>query len=336
MNLAKNLLGSGPYLYQGKRRLLDLTANNLTSNLGYASKNVVEKAIHNSLTRPQSHLKCLEHLHRELPSFLDTTVFAPSNADAKSLAIFTASYLNLKSEILFARDFLHEGDYLLETLSSKFSRFETGALWLEPVIVKNGLYRFSSEYVRKLVRVCRDNDILLICDETLTGMGRTGYLWAHQYYNLEPDMMVFGTNVASGFPMAGMVVPKITLQNLKRPIVTHSLPNETTCKMCESTFESIQGYGWREFATTKGKFLKKQLTHLKIPSLKTLQQCGLMLYLEFDKKIKTPTLQKTFLKNGLLLEVSDNNSCLLLPPLDIRYNELDDLVYRFEKATMAI
>lgn len=336
MYLKKTLLASGPYLYQGKRRLLDLNANNRTSNLGYASKNLIEKVICNTHTRPHSHLKCLEHLHREVPNFLDTTVFANSNEDAKSLAIFAASYLNLKSEILFARDFIHDGDYLLETLSSTFSRFETGALWLDPILIQNGLYRFSKNYMAEVSEICRNNDILLICDETLTGMGRTGHLWAHQFYDVEPDIMVFGTNVASGFPMAGILAPKKNIQNLKRSITSHYLPDETTCKMCESTFECIQEDGWREFATTKGRFLKKKLSYLNIPSIKIIQQCGMMLYLEFAPEINTQILQKNLFKNGLLLEVSEHNSCLLLPPLDIRYKELDDLVYRFEKAASGL
>ena len=333
MNLRKTLLGAGPYLYQGKRRILDLTANNLTSNIGYASKTLIEKTIQNTRTRPQSQLRCIHHIHQQLPESLNTTVFTSSNEDAKSMAVFVASYLNLKSEILFAKDFLQDGPYLLKTLSSSFSRLETAALWLEPIMVRNGLYRFSPDFVEELVDVCRRNSILVICDETLTGMGRTGYLWAHQYYNLKPDIMIFGTNVASGYPMAGIVAPKQMLQRLKRPIDAFTSPDETTCKMCEGTFEAIQEESWKEFATIKGAFLKKKLSHLETPSLTTLQQCGLMLYLEFDEDIDTLKLQKGFLKSGLLVEVSDKNSCLIQPPLDIRYHELDDVVYRFEKAT---
>src|SRR5262249_10474331 len=54
--------------------------------------------------------------------------------------------------------------------------------------------------------ICSKRNILLIADEIMTGMGRTGKLFAVQHWNLEPDLILVGKGVASGYAPLGAVL----------------------------------------------------------------------------------------------------------------------------------
>jgi adenosylmethionine-8-amino-7-oxononanoate aminotransferase len=61
-------------------------------------------------------------------------------------------------------------------------------------------------YVQRLARICRDHDVLLIADEIMTGMGRTGRPFAVEHWNVEPDMITVGKGVAGGYAPLGAVI----------------------------------------------------------------------------------------------------------------------------------
>jgi len=61
-------------------------------------------------------------------------------------------------------------------------------------------------YVARIAEICRKNGILLIADEVMTGMGRTGKPFAAQHWNIEPDMILVGKGVASGYAPLGAVL----------------------------------------------------------------------------------------------------------------------------------
>lgn len=66
-------------------------------------------------------------------------------------------------------------------------------------------------YLEAIARICRENDILFILDEVITGFGRMGTMFAAEYYGLQPDMITFAKGVTSGYaPLGGvMVAPRI-------------------------------------------------------------------------------------------------------------------------------
>jgi adenosylmethionine-8-amino-7-oxononanoate aminotransferase len=61
-------------------------------------------------------------------------------------------------------------------------------------------------YVQHLARICRDHDVLLIADEIMCGMGRTGRPFAVEHWNVEPDMITLGKGVAGGYAPLGAVI----------------------------------------------------------------------------------------------------------------------------------
>jgi adenosylmethionine-8-amino-7-oxononanoate aminotransferase len=61
-------------------------------------------------------------------------------------------------------------------------------------------------YVQSLARICRDHDVLLIADEIMCGMGRTGRPFAVDHWGVEPDMITLGKGIAGGYAPLGAVI----------------------------------------------------------------------------------------------------------------------------------
>jgi 4-aminobutyrate aminotransferase-like enzyme len=101
-----------------------------------------------------------------------------------------------------------EVDYCLGELRDAIARRATGlppALIMEPVQGNGTQLDFPERYYREVRQICSEHGILLIFDEVQTGFGRTGRMWAAEYYDVTPDILVFGKGVGGGFPLAGVL-----------------------------------------------------------------------------------------------------------------------------------
>ncbi len=81
----------------------------------------------------------------------------------------------------------------------------TAAVMLELVQAEGGVYPVDAEYLQQLAALCKQEGVLLIIDEIQTGMGRTGKLFAHEHYGIEPDIFTLAKGLGSGFPVGAMV-----------------------------------------------------------------------------------------------------------------------------------
>jgi 4-aminobutyrate aminotransferase-like enzyme len=101
-----------------------------------------------------------------------------------------------------------EVDYCIGELRDAIARRATGlppALFMEPVQGNGTQLDFPRRYYRQIREVCDEHGILLVFDEVQTGFGRTGTMWAAEYYGVTPDILVFGKGVGGGFPLAGVL-----------------------------------------------------------------------------------------------------------------------------------
>jgi 4-aminobutyrate aminotransferase-like enzyme len=101
-----------------------------------------------------------------------------------------------------------EVDYCIGELRDTIARRATGlppALFIEPVQGNGTQLDFPARYYREVRQVCDEHGILLVFDEVQTGFGRTGTMWAAEYYGVTPDILVFGKGVGGGFPLAGVL-----------------------------------------------------------------------------------------------------------------------------------
>ena len=72
-------------------------------------------------------------------------------------------------------------------------------------------------YVQRIAEICRQHDVLLIADEVMTGMGRTGKPFAVDHWGVAPDLLTFGKGAASGYaPLGGVIVGPRMIETFAR------------------------------------------------------------------------------------------------------------------------
>ncbi len=81
---------------------------------------------------------------------------------------------------------------------------QTVAVMVEPIQGEGGVNVPGDDYLPGLRKLCDDRDLLLICDEVWTGCGRTGRWFAHQHWNIAPDIMTLAKGVGGGLPVGVM------------------------------------------------------------------------------------------------------------------------------------
>lgn len=88
---------------------------------------------------------------------------------------------------------------------SLVSRDDIAAVMLEPGLAEGGNWIPSQKFVRGVREICDQNNWLMISDEVLTGLGRTGKMWAIEHYEVTPDILVYGKNLSGGIaPLSGI------------------------------------------------------------------------------------------------------------------------------------
>jgi acetylornithine/N-succinyldiaminopimelate aminotransferase len=82
---------------------------------------------------------------------------------------------------------------------------KTVALMLEPVQGEGGVNCATPEFMKGLRALADKHQLLLICDEVQTGMGRLGTLFGYQHFEVEPDIMTLGKGIGGGVPLGALL-----------------------------------------------------------------------------------------------------------------------------------
>ncbi|MSR13592.1 MAG: acetylornithine transaminase [Gammaproteobacteria bacterium] len=85
---------------------------------------------------------------------------------------------------------------------------KTVGIMLEPVQGEGGVNCATHEFMRGLRELADQHQLLLICDEVQTGMGRLGTLFGYQHYGIEPDIMSLGKGIGGGVPLAALLAKR--------------------------------------------------------------------------------------------------------------------------------
>jgi 4-aminobutyrate aminotransferase len=95
-------------------------------------------------------------------------------------------------------------DELELVLASQTAPQETAAIFIEPVLGEGGYVVPPVSFMKGLREICTRHGILLVTDEIQSGFGRTGKWFAHQYFDIEADIMTVAKGLASGMPISGV------------------------------------------------------------------------------------------------------------------------------------
>jgi adenosylmethionine-8-amino-7-oxononanoate aminotransferase len=122
------------------------------------------------------------------------------------------------------------------------------AVITEPVIGSGGIIAPPEGYFEQLQTIARENDILLIVDEVITGFGRTGRLFASERFALQPDLLVVAKGITSGYAALGavFVAPRIWQRFFTgddAPVYRHGVTysgHATACVIAEANLDIIE------------------------------------------------------------------------------------------------
>jgi putrescine aminotransferase len=101
----------------------------------------------------------------------------------------------------------HDDWRMLEELVVEVGADRIAAFFCEPIIGTGGVWLPAEDYLVNVQRICRENEIIFVADEVITGFGRSGELFASQRFGIQPDVLMFAKGVTSGYlPLGGAIV----------------------------------------------------------------------------------------------------------------------------------
>ena len=167
------------------------------------------------------------------------------------------------------------------------------AFVLEPVQGWGGSIFPPDDFFPKLRALCDEKGILLMDDEVLAGMGRTGTWLALDHYDVIPDIVTFGKSFGNGFPVTAMVVKEEYAEALDKISASSSYGgNPMACAAALASIEVIEEENILENVRAVGDFFMRRMREMKEshPIIGDVKGKGFLLGIELvkDKATKEP------------------------------------------------
>ncbi len=210
---------------------------------------------------------------------------------------------------------------------------DTCAIMLEVIQGEAGIIALDEAYLKHVESICQEKDILFIIDEVQTGMGRTGYAFAHQKFDLHPDIVTMAKAIAGGVPMGAMLAKNHVAAAFNpgdhastfggNPLAAH-----TACAVADIIFDDT----FLAQVQEKGEYFAKRLAEC-VDGKKVLEVRGrgLMLGLLLDDSVKPGDVVSAAAESGLLICTAGKQVLRFVPPLVISKDEIDEAVEILKK-----
>ncbi|MDX1363060.1 MAG: aspartate aminotransferase family protein [Arenibacter latericius] len=352
----------GSYIYDTKGKAhLDFVAGVSACTLGHCHPRVVsaiqdqaEKYMHVMVYGEYIQQPAVEYtklLAEHLPAPLETTYLVNSGTEAIEGALKLARRSTGRSQIIAAKSAYHgntmgslsimgyeerksafrplipDVDYLRFNNEEDLSKIteKTAAVVLETIQGGAGFILPKNDYLKKVRERCTAVGAMLILDEVQPGFGRTGKLFAFEYFNCIPDILVIGKGMAGGMPVGAFVASQklmLTLQD--RPKLGHITTfggNPVIAAASLATLKELTETNLIAETLEKEQLFRSLLIH---PLIKEIRGKGLMLALILESEEITNKLILNCAKNGLILFwlLFEPKAVRISPPLTITKEEI--------------
>lgn len=353
----------GSYIYdqEGKAHL-DFVAGVSACGLGHghprvigAIKEQVDKYMHVMVYGEYVQQPAVEFtklLAAHLPKTLETTYLVNSGTEAMEGAIKLARRHTGRSQIIAANHAYHGntmGSLSLMGYEERKSAFrplipdvrfinfnvvedlakitkKTAAVVLETIQGGAGFILPENGYLEKVRKRCDEVGTLLILDEIQPGFGRTGALFAFEYFNCVPDILVIGKGMASGLPVGAFVASKEMMVQLQHsPKLGHITTfggNPVIAAASLATLQELTETDLIPQTLEKEKLFRKLLVH---PLITEVRGKGLMLAAMLKTREVADYLILEAAKRGLILFwlLFEGRAARISPPLTISMKEIE-------------
>lgn len=223
------------------------------------------------------------------------------------------------------------------------------AVIVEPIGNTGGIITPTVEYFQMLRDICTRRNVLLIFDEIITGIAKTGNMFAAQTYGVTPDILCLGKGISNGaVPLAAMMTREDLAtsfdgEQTDAKFFAHGhtfAGNPLASAVGIAVLEEILEKDLCQKATRLGEYLRRRLEGLKQTGVvREIRGKGILLGVELVRDTKTmapfpelgTALKRTALRNGLILRV-DPTWFAIAPPLIAEEIDLDELCSLIEKS----
>lgn len=210
---------------------------------------------------------------------------------------------------------------------------KTAAIMVEPIQGESGVHPMSRQYLEELRDLCDSEGILLIFDEVQTGMGRTGYYFAHQYYGVEPDIFTSAKALGGGVPIGAVCAKDFAAKSFAPGDHGSTFGgNPLATAAGVAVFEAIEEDHLLENAQKMSAYFMNQLSGIqkKHPEIVGLRNAGLLIGIELTPETAKPTYLKLFEKHYLASLCG--NTLRLAPPLIVSEKDIDGFIKALDEA----
>ena len=206
------------------------------------------------------------------------------------------------------------------------------AFFAEPVIGTGGVIFPTDDYLRRAEAICRDNDILFVCDEVITGFGRTGEMFASETFGVTPDMITIAKGITSGYAALGGVLagervwgPFFDTEDA--PIFRHGVTysgHATACAVAQANLDILEEEDLvarvAELTPVLAAAVAPLADHPLVVGVRT--GAGLLAGVELRPEVSGDALMRICIDDGILLRILTGNIVQISPPFVV---DTDDL-----------
>ncbi|KAI1102243.1 ornithine aminotransferase [Jackrogersella minutella] len=200
---------------------------------------------------------------------------------------------------------------------------ETAAFIVEPIQGEAGVVVPDEDYLVRVQELCKKHNVLLICDEIQTGIGRTGRMLCSEWAGIKPDMVTLGKAISGGMYPVSCVLSSKDIMLVVEP-GTHGSTyggNPLGCAVSIRALELMEEERLTQKAEKLGNIFRDGLAALKSPVIQTIRGKGLLNAVVIDES-KTNgrsawDLCLLLKEKGLLAKPTHGNIIRFAPPLVI-------------------
>ncbi|KAI1306344.1 pyridoxal phosphate-dependent transferase [Xylaria venustula] len=209
---------------------------------------------------------------------------------------------------------------------------ETAAFIVEPIQGEAGVVVPDDDYLRKVQELCKKHNVLLICDEIQTGIGRTGRMLCSEWAGIKPDMVTLGKAISGGMYPVSCVLSSKEIMLVVEP-GTHGSTyggNPLGCAVSIRALELMEEEQLTQKAEKLGNVFRESLAALKSPIIKKVRGKGLLNAVVVDESQTNGhsawDLCLLLKEKGLLAKPTHGDIIRFAPPLVITEAQMQKAV----------
>jgi ornithine--oxo-acid transaminase len=216
---------------------------------------------------------------------------------------------------------------------------ETCAFLVEPIQGEAGIIVPPPGYLRAVRDICTRHDVLLICDEVQTGLGRTGALLACDHEGMRPDALTLGKALGGGLLPVSAFLARDDVMAVFTPGDHGSTfgGNPLAAAVGEAALALLQRDRLAERARVLGEHLMTSLRALGHPAIAEVRGKGLLVGVEIDPAFASArAVCEALMDEGVLTKDTHDTVVRLAPPLIVTRDQLDVTVHALARALRSL